>query len=335
MRYPFVGLLLVFLTLWTGLSAAAERVPAIILSDDGSAFEASSDVGVWLEPGRQATVDQLAKFSVQFNEASQGAQHEMRVNNTLWIKLRLRRAPAARQMWTLNIPVPFIDSVVLYQADRNGIWSAQYAGNQLPQTKWSKHSLYPEFDVTVEPGSDHDIYLQVRNFKNLSIPLRFAPTTQRDTQRLSEFMVIGVVLGCLVSLALLSLLRFAEHRNRVDLLAFAYSIAITLTIAAMNGVTGTLLPSDTLFWSTYSQTALPPITVGLALLLLRDLYAISTRHRRYDVVLIYTACSAMASTLSLLLLDRALAHLVIALVTFFAACIGLIGAHLSWRFRSS
>lgn len=335
MRYPFVGLLLVFFAFWSGLSAAAERVPTIFLPDDGSAFEASSNVEIWLEPGRQATVDQLAKFSVQFNESSQIARHEMRDNNTLWIKLRLHRTPVARQMWTLNIPVPFVDSVVLYQADRNGVWTAQYAGNQLPQTKWSKYSLYPDFDVTVEPGGDHDIYLQVRNFKSLSIPLRFAPIGQRDTQRLSEFMVIGVVLGCLISLALLSLLRFAEHRNRIDLLAFAYSIGITLTIAAMNGVTGTLLPSDTLFWSTYFQTALPPITMGLALLLLRDLYAISTRHRRYDVVLVYTACSAMASTLSLLLLDRALAHLVIALVTLFAACIGLIGAHLSWRFRSS
>ena len=335
MRYPFPGLLLTFLCLWTGLSAAADRPPAIVLLDYAPAFEVSSDIAVWLEPGRQATIDQVAKSPGKFIEMNPDTQQEMRESNTLWMKLRIRRPVGVQQVWTLNIPLPFTDSVVLYQLDKNGSWHAQSAGNQLPQAMWSKHSLYPEFDLALEPGRDQDIYLQVRNFKNLNIPLRFAPAMQRDAQRLAEFAALGVILGSLMSLALLSLIRFAEHRNRADLLACSYGLAITLTIAAMNGVTGALLGSDTLFWSSYAQTALPPLTMGLALLLLRDLYAISTRHRRYDIVLVYTGCAAMASTLSLLLLDRALAHLIITVVTLFAACIGLIGSQLSWRFRSS
>ena len=335
MRYPFVGFLLAFLCLGTGLSAAADKAPAIVLVDYAPAFEVATDVAVWLEPSRQATIDQVAKLADKFVELSPNAQLEMQSSNTVWMKLRLRRPAAAQQVWTLNIPLPFIDSVVLYQPDQNGNWSAQSSGNQLPQTMWSKHSLYAEFDLTPAPGRDQDIYLQVRNFKNLNIPLRFAPAPQRDGQRLAEFAALGVILGSLISLALLSLIRFAEHRNRADLLACAYGIAITLTIAAMNGITGALLGSDTLFWSSYAQTALPPFTMGLALLLLRDLFAISTRHRRYDIVLVYTGCAAMASALSLLLLDRELAHLIITVVTLFAACVGLIGSQLSWRFRSS
>ena len=335
MRYPFVALLLAFFCIWTDSCAAANRVPALILSDDTPAFELQSDIAVWLEPARLATIESVSLSAGKFGDVAALSQHDMLESNTLWIKLRLRRPTGAQQAWALNIPLPFADSVVLYQPLRDGGWSTQSAGNQLPQAMWSKHSLYPEFDLSLEPGRDHDVYLQVRNFKNLNIPLRFTPAIQRDAQRLAEFAALGVILGALISLALLSLIRFAEHRNRADLLASVYGFAITLTIASMNGVAGALLwPSATLL-SSHAQTVLPPLTMGLALLFLRDLHAISTRHRRYDMVLICAGCAAMASPLSLLLLDRALAQAVITVVTLLAACVGLLGSQLSWRFRSS
>ncbi|OYU44611.1 MAG: hypothetical protein CFE44_12015 [Burkholderiales bacterium PBB4] len=335
MRYPFAGLLLVFLGLWTGVGLAADRAPAIVLTDYAPAFEVSGDIAVWLEPARMATIDQVANAPDKFVPVNPSTQHDMLESNTLWIKLRVRRPAAAQQAWTLNIPLPFADSVVLYQWDKAGNWTSQSAGNQLPQTLWSKHSLYPEFDLLAEPGRDKDIYLQVRNFKNLNIPLRFSPTSRRDGQRLAEFAALGMILGSLVSLALLSFIRFTEHRNRTDLLAGAFGFSISLTIAAFNGVTGALLGSDTQFWSSYAQTALVPFTMGLALLFLRDLYSISTRHRRYDILLVYTGLGTLFSPLSLLVLDRALAHHITMVITLFAACIGLISAQLSWRFRSN
>lgn len=334
MRSLFAGLLLAFCSLWVSPSAAVGKPSAIVLVDQATAFEAADNLLVWIEPGRIATIDQVAWAPGKFVAAGPETQHALDGDNTLWVKLRLRRPPGSQQAWSLNIPLPVADSVVLYQGDSGTRWTTQAAGNQLPQAMWSKHSLYPEFDLALPAGTDQDIYLQVRNFRSLNLPLRFAPTQHRDAQRLGEFAAMGVILGSLLSLCLLSLIRYIEHRNQADLMACAYGLAITLTIAALNGVTGALLWSETLFWSSYAQTALPPITMGLALLFLRDLYAISTRHRRYDIVLVSTGWGAIASTLSLLLLDRATAHLIITTVTFFAAVVGMIGSQLSWRFRS-
>ena len=253
----------------------------------------------------------------------------------MWAKLRIRSPVGATQAWTLTIPQPFIESVTLYQPDGVGHWNIQTAGDSLPQAMWSKHSLYSEFDLALAPGTDQEIYLQVRNFRKLNLPLRFAPSLQRDSDRMSEFTALGLILGSLISICLLSMIRFIEHRNRADLLASAYGISIAFTIAALNGLTGALFWSDTLFWSSYAYTALPPITIGLALLFLRDLYAVSARHRRYDTVLFSTGWLAIASALSLAVLDRAEAHLVVTAVTFFGAIVGLIGSQLSWRFRSA
>ena len=335
MRSTFAGLLLACCGLWVSTCKAADAPAAIVLADEAASFEVASPLSVWLEPARAATIDQVAQATGKFIPIGPQVQHTLDSNNTLWVKLHLRRPPGAQQAWSLNIPLPVADSVVLYQGDGAHHWTTQTAGNQLPQTMWSKHSLYPEFDLELPAGTDQDIYLQVRNFRNLNLPLRFAPAQQRDAQRLGEFAALGAILGSLLSLCLLSLIRFVEHRNQADLMASAYGLAIALTIAALNGVTGALLWSDTLFWSSYAQTALPPITMGLALLFLRDLYAISTRHRRYDIVLVSTGWVAIASTLSLLILDRAAAHLIITTVTFVAAIVGMIGSQLSWHFRSA
>ncbi len=335
MRSTLAALLLACCGVWVGTSSAADKPAAIVLADQASTFEVASKLLVWLEPARTATIDQVAWAPGKFVPINPEVQHALDSKNTLWVKLHLRRPPGSLQVWSLNIPLPAADSVVMYQGDGNNHWTTQTAGNQLPQSMWSKHSLYPEFDLELPAGTDQDIYLQVRNFRSLNLPLRFAPAQQRDAQRLGEFAALGAILGSLLSLCLLSLIRFVEHRNQADLMASAYGLAIALTIAALNGVTGALLWSDTLFWSSYAQTALPPITMGLALLFLRDLYAISTRHRRYDIVLVSTGWVAIASTLSLLLLDRAAAHLIITTVTFVAAIVGLVGSQLSWRFRST
>ena len=334
MYQVFAGILIALSALCCSVHAA-DNIPATVLADYAPGFELTAPASAWMEPARIASINEVAADQGKFTTTAPSVQHELNDDNTLWIKLRLRSPVGSTQAWTLNIPMPFINMVTLYQPDGAGYWNTQSAGDSLPQAMWSKHSLYPEFDLTTTPGTDQDIYLQVRNFKKLNLPLRFSPALARDGQRLGEFAALGAILGSLLSICLLSLIRYVEHRNRADLLASAYGLSITMTIAALNGVTGALFWSDSLYWSSYSQTALPPITMGLALLFLRDLYAVSTRHRRYDIVLLSAGWLCLASTLSLVLLDRATAHLIITTGTFLGAIIGLVGAQLSWHFRSA
>ena len=334
MYQVFAGILIALSALCCSVHAA-DNIPATVLADYAPGFELTAPASAWMEPARIASINEVAADQGKFTTTAPSLQHELNDDNTLWIKLRLRSPVGSTQAWTLNIPMPFISMVTLYQPDGAGYWNTQSAGDSLPQAMWSKHSLYPEFDLTTTPGTDQDIYLQVRNFKKLNLPLRFSPALARDGQRLGEFAALGAILGSLLSICLLSLIRYVEHRNRADLLASAYGLSITMTIAALNGVTGALFWSDSLYWSSYSQTALPPITMGLALLFLRDLYAVSTRHRRYDIVLLSAGWLCLASTLSLVLLDRATAHLIITTGTFLGAIIGLVGAQLSWHFRSA
>lgn len=293
-------------------------------------------MSIWMEPGREAKIEQVARQPDRFALSSTNTQHHLDHGKTLWVKLALHRPQGSEMAWTLNTPLPFADSVVLYQKNpTSGNWSSQVSGDQIAQSDWTKHSLYPEFDLYLPAGEVQTVFLQVRNFNTVNLPIRLAPSRQRDIQRLGELLVLGMILGSLFSMTVLSFVRFVEHRNRSDLLACAYGLAIGLTVASINGVTGALVWSEILPWADYANTALPPVTMGLALLFLRDLYAVSSRHRRFDTALVVTAWCTMASTLSLAVLERANAHAAITAITFFAAMMGIIGSLFSWRFRST
>ena len=58
----------------------------------------------------------------------------------------------------------------------------------------------------------------------------------RETQRLLEMAALGLMLGTLLTLCLLSLVRYLEHGNRTDVWASLYGLLILLTVAQINGV---------------------------------------------------------------------------------------------------
>jgi two-component system, sensor histidine kinase LadS len=334
MRITFSGLLTAICVFCAGQCAAQDSSGAIVLADHISAFTLANPQTHWLEPARMATVEQAVAVG-SFTNLAANTELALNRHNTAWIKLRLRQPAGSAQAWSLNIPLAFVDSVVLYQPDSAGRWQAQTAGNHVPRDIWSHNSLYPEFELRPNNDKEHSVYLQIRNFNGVHLPIRFEPTQQRNTQRLGEFALLGLVVGSLICMALLSAIRFAEHHNRADFLACLYGIFVTLLVAVFSGLAQTLLGSSALYWSSAAYTALAPLTMGMGLFFLRALYAVSTSHKRYDFVVMFTAWFAIVSTLALVFLERETAHLIVVVATYFAAAVGMVAAQLSWRFRST
>ena len=77
MRSLFAGLLLAFCSLWVSPSAAVGKPSAIVLVDQATAFEAADNLLVWIEPGRVATIDQVAWAPGKFVAAGPETQHAL------------------------------------------------------------------------------------------------------------------------------------------------------------------------------------------------------------------------------------------------------------------
>jgi diguanylate cyclase (GGDEF)-like protein len=187
-----------------------------LLSAAQPAFDIQDGVHALMETGPSAGIAAIADGARgAFLPHPAGTIYALSERNTLWIHLRLERAPNAPADWTLHIPLPYLDHAVLYQVNPKGQWESQVSGDMTPVSQWTRPGLYPEFQLNNFSGGPQDVYLQIRNYKSLGIPLRLASAAARDSQREVEYVAIGLLLG---SLAMLLAFLHSHDRHHLALL---------------------------------------------------------------------------------------------------------------------
>jgi two-component system, sensor histidine kinase LadS len=326
--------LLMALCLCTSWAAAQAPSPdLVILNERNPAFEVQTDLHTWLDIHSTATPEEAALVAAGGRFSDQPAQTPYALTDgaTLWVQLRLVGSMGSTTPWSLNIPLPYLDSATMYQ--RHGEqWVEQSAGDTLAHSQWGVPGLYPEFTLQNAPAAGQDVLLKVRNFKPTTVPIRLATHAERLRQQTLETLWLGLLLGALGGLAAVSIWRFSQHRDRADLLATAYVVSAGLCIAQINGLLNALLWPTWPVWGNYANSVLPMLTAGCTLLFIRSLYALCTNyHPRYHVFLRAMAWICMGSAITYLGADRALADTLCGVLLCVAACAGLVATIMGWR----
>lgn len=325
-------LLVPLLGLWGALAWAA--IPPTMELGAQSAFMVSTPVATWIEPGGTYTVEQVAALSERFQVVPALHRAPLDASSTLWVHLRLaRQADAVPAQWTLNIPLPFVDDIRFFYRTGQGVWQQQLAGDTLAQSAWSQPGPYADFSLTLPDTQVHDVYVRIRNFKHLSVPIRLATAPERALQRAQELAWLGLLLGVLGACTAYSLVRYAEHRSAPDLGGAGFSALVLLTTAEANGVLNLTPLAHWPALGNYAYAVLPMVAIGAMLLMLRVLYALSTHYSRYDRFLRWVGWAAIATPL-LNIADRTVADTVGIAVFVLATSAGLVATFLSWRASS-
>lgn len=314
--------------MWAANAASSDDV---VLDDNTPALQIGTDVRSWIDEGSHATIELVAGGSVNFKSGPALDHYPLNKYDTLWIKLRVKRAPGSKAAWTLNVPLPFVDFVALYQANASGRWSEQQAGDSLGQSDWRRQGLYPDFDLDLSGNAPHEVYLKVRNFKQLGLPIRLSTVQQREQQRQLELLALGLMLGALLSLAALSLLRYLEHRKAIDGWASLFGLLIAATIGQITGVMNAFVWAPVPEIGNAASSVMPVVAVGSALLFVRNVFALHVHYRRFDRFLSSAGWGTVASVLVFAVADRFVADRVCTMVMLLATVVGMVATFLSWR----
>lgn len=315
--------------------SSVQAVETIVLDDLSPSLQIDTPVSSWIDEGSHASVELVASGIVPFKPEPALSRYALNKYDTLWIKLRFKRTADARNHWTLNLPMPFVDAATLYQTDSAGRWTAQRAGDSIAQGEWHKRGMYPDFEFHLTDTAPKDIYLQIRNFRPVSVPIRLTAGPLRESQRQLELLSLGLMLGILVSLAALSLLRYLEHRQPSDGWAALFGLLIATTVAQITGVLNAFLWGPVPQLGDYASSFMPVVSVGCTLLFIRNVFVLHVRFRHFDRFLSSVGWGTLASVLSFAVMDRFLADSVSSMVMIFASLVGLGATFLSWHNGSS
>jgi GGDEF domain-containing protein len=333
----FARLFLIVCCLFSVVGQAAEsRSDNVLLLDDNTpSLQIDTGIESWIDEGSHATIQQVAGGQAHFVPAPALTRNALNRYDALWIKLRVRRAPGSKVHWTLNLPLPFVDQVMFFSADATGTWHVQQGGDTLAQSDWHRPGLYPDFDFDLNDSAPQDLYLQVRNFKEIAVPIRLSSARVRVTQRQQEFIGLGLMFGALLSLSVLSMLRFLEHRKAIDGWAALFALLVAATLAQISGVLNALVWAYVPELGNSASNVMPVIAVGSTLLFIRNVFVLHVHFHRYDRFLSSVGWGTIASVLLFAVVDRFIADRVCAVIMLFATLIGMGATVLSWLQGSS
>ncbi len=299
--------------------------------DDDSTSTRPDMVQTWIDQTSQATISQVAANPSRFQDSRTLARQPLNKANTLWIKLRVSHASSNATHWSLDIPLPNLDEVVLFQKDNDGSWTTQRAGDVLGQVDWARQGLYPDFDFQLVGNGVKDVYLQIRNFAPVAVPIHITSARQRESQRQTELLIQALLLGALLPLAALSLLRYAEHRKLVDVGASGFTLLVIATVGQANGLMNAWVWGSAPPIGNLASTALPLLASGCILLFIRNVFALSTHFRWLDRMLAGVGWGTALCALLVFLPDRELTERISKQVLVVASFATLYAIFLSWR----
>lgn len=319
------------LALLAGLQTAPAQAAPLALADGQAPIRAEGLARVWLDTRATATIDEVVRSPERLQLAAPDTIHPLRQGRALWMRLSLQRSEGARERWLLAYTNPLVDRVEVWQADAQGQWRMQAAGDRVAVEAWPERGRYPVFRLDLPPGQPRDVYLKVFSALPTSVPLRLL-TDAAHSQRLQiESLGLGSAFGALVLLIAACFAQSWAYRDRAYGWYAVYTAAATLCLMAYSGVAAQLLWPRDPAWADAAPGALAFLSGGAAILFVRRLTGIAARSARLDRVGYVLGWAGLPMALAYLVAPReAGIHL---LSAYLAAAIALnmAVAWMAWR----
>ena len=315
------------------LCSRATAQPVLLLSDDNPTQNISAASLMWVDSKGLSTISQVTagRANLAFTPSKAETVYTLGRDAALWQHYRFSSQVSSHEHWVLEFPQPLIDHITVYQKSSSGKWTQQFAGDTIPVATWPIPGRYAQFNLNVHEGEPQDVYVQIRNVANISIPVRVA-THGHQTQRLQlEYLMVGVVLGTLVLLIVTCLAQSWSYRDYTYSWYASYAFILMLTMSAWTGVAGHLLWNRSGVWTDLAPGCLGVLTGSSALLFINYICGANPRKKWFEPLLFVLGLAGLPIAIAYIFLERGTAVSMISIYLIMVAALGIIKAITTWR----
>lgn len=188
----------------------------------------------------------------------------------LWYRLALP-AVAAPTPLMLTVPHPNMDSVELYRPAPGSLWRLERSGDAEPVSQWPVRHLTPAFELLLQPGETQPSYLRVAHNYPISVPWQLSDPASFHEQSKESHLLLGVYIGLVLLIALMSTLHAASWRDSIHLFFAGYVLVVATGQLALTGLAGEFLWPDSAWWNDSAPVAMTLATAALLHLFLRQM----------------------------------------------------------------
>ena len=314
------------------LSGVAQAQTITVLSDQAPTLDISAASTMWIDTGGTATIAQMAdpRLAATFTPSKPETVYQLGHQGALWQHYRFAKKSDARADWVLEFPQPLIDRITVYQSTAAGVWTSQTAGDTVVVSKWPEPSRYARFQLNLQETGVHDVYVQIHNVANISVPVKVTSRGSATQHLQMEYLVVGVVFGTLLLLTFTCLAQSFVYRDYAYAWYAAYASILTLTMAAWTGIAGHMLWNNSGIWNDLAPGCLGVLTGSTALLFVTHLCGSSSRQKWFEPLAYALGFAGLPIAVTYALIERPTAVVMISAYLISVAFLGIFKSASAW-----
>ena len=311
--------------------ALAQQI--VLLTEDKPMQDISASSLMWVDTTGKSSVTQVVagRAGLKFLPSKAETVYTLGSDAALWQHYRFALQGASKEHWVLEFPQPLLDRITVYQSSATGKWTQLTAGDTIPVASWPTPGRYGQFNLDVHESGLHDVYVEIRNVANISVPVRVA-THGHQTQRLQlEYLVVGIVFGTLLLLIITCVAQSWAYRDYTYGWYAIYAVILMSTMSAWTGVAGHLLWNRSGVWADLAPGCLGVLTGSSALLFINHICGANPRKKWFEPVLFSLGVAGLPVAIAYALMERGMAVSMISVYLITVATLGIIKAITTWR----
>jgi GGDEF domain-containing protein len=289
--------------------AAAAAGPASALDPAASPVSLDESPHAMVPRGTVGIKD-VAAGALASRMERRGGSFPLNDDDEAWMALKLRNSSRLAQTWDLQLPLPSLDEVTLFER-RGDRWLEHQAGDRVPQSQWAQPGRAPRFLVRFEPGETREIYLRVRNKSASPVLVRAFTEPDSSDARSWTDSAIGFLLGALAITVAACLVQAGLYRDGVYFLYGAYALLLAMAFAAISGFAGQHLWPEAARWGDTAKAVFPLAAAGISVWLVRSLCRVRTRESWLARTSAALGAVALVSALLMAVLQLVIAPLLV------------------------
>ncbi len=308
--------------------------PVTVLGNSSGTIDVSAASLMWIDSSGQTSIGQITtKPGTMFVPSRAETVYTLGHKGALWQHYRFARQGDAPEDWILEFPQPLLDRMTVYQSTVAGSWTSQTAGDTVPVARWPEPGRYGQFKLSLAGTVAHDVYVQIHNVSNISVPVRVISQSMQVQRVQLEYLTVGVVFGTLLLLMATCLTQSWIYRDAAYAWYALYASLLTLTMTAWTGVAGHLLWSNAGTWNDISPGFLGVLTGSAALVFINHLCGSAPRQKWFERFLYAMGFAGLPIAVIYALTDRITGVLMISAYLVTVALLGIAKSITTWLRR--
>lgn len=267
----FKRILICFILLISGQSAIASSGQDSILnfSDDQRILRMEKGIFLFRDPGCMLSFDKVLKK--KFNYLDQAVPNIGITSDRVWIRFTVQNTSKSKDLM-LVVAQPALDSLVLYQQEKNGFTESVHLGKYKKFSDRLVLNANYLFPVSIPLGGQKTFYVQVSSTDQIQLPVYLGTSRSILVDDNNRNILFGLYAGIILIMILYNLFISFTVKDSSYLFYIIYIFFVGLTQATFQGYAFKYLwPGSP--WLAINSSVLVPFFSGIttALFLIRFL----------------------------------------------------------------